>query len=87
MTPTATAATPPGLLADTRTGWYLIAANRRVEAGPFPTREAARRAARWMDEQGEGVNPAPWRPLFSRSGLLVGSRWRPARKPSGQSAV
>lgn len=87
MTTTLGLATPPGLLHDTRAGWYLLAANRVVECGPFPDQETAERAAVWMDERGEGANPAPWTPRYSRSGLTVGSRWRPTRRPAGQGAV
>lgn len=82
-----TTSAQPGLLTDTRTGWYLLARNNVVECGPFPDEATAERAAAWMDERGEGVNPSPWRPLFSGTGLRVGSRWRPARRPAGQVAV
>lgn len=76
----------PGVLQGTRTGWYLIAANQRVEAGPFADELEANAAAVWMDEHARGVNPAPWSPLFSRTGLQIGSRWRPTR-PAGQAPV
>lgn len=69
----------PGVLGDTRRGWYLIAENNRVEAGPFPDEDAAQRGAVWLEVSGRGVNPSPWRPLFSRTGLRIGSRWRPTR--------
>ncbi len=68
-------------------GWYLIAANCRVEAGPFPDEDTARLAADWLDDQGMGVHPAweptedeplvaPYRPAYSAVGLIVGSRKR-----------
>ena len=76
----------PGVLRGTRTGWYLIAANGRVEAGPFQDEAAAEYAARWMDDEARGVNPAPWLPKYSHAGLQIGSRWRPTR-PAGQAAV
>lgn len=63
-------------------GWYLVAANTRVEAGPFLTEEAAAHAARWLDNQCLGVHPAPYVPRHSRTGLLIGSRVRD-RKPQG----
>lgn len=39
-------------------GWYLIAENTRVEAGPFATEEEAVDAAWWLDDQAMGVHPA-----------------------------
>lgn len=57
-------------------GWYLIAANLRVEAGPFIAVEDAMSAAVWLDDQSEGVHPAPWAPRYSTTGLLIGSRIR-----------
>lgn len=78
--------TPPGLLEGTRSGWYLIAANSRVEVGPFADEDTAARAARWLEDRGLGVYPSPWSPRFSRTGLAVGSRWRPAR-PARQRTV
>lgn len=63
-------------------GWYLVAANRRVEAGPFASRLAALAAARWMDDHGRGVNPAPWQPVQSRTRLMVGARYRRPRLDS-----
>lgn len=76
----------PGTLSGTRTGWYLVAANRRVEAGPFATEQDAHDAAWWLEDRGRGVNPSPWVPQFSRTGLQIGSRWRPAR-PTRQPGV
>lgn len=66
-------------------GWYLIAENTRVEAGPFATEEDAEKAAWWLDEECLGVHPAyeeglPYRPRFSAHGLLVGSRVRDRKK-------
>lgn len=58
-------------------GWYLIAANHRVEVGPYPDREAAEAAAVLLDEQTRGVNPGPWWPLLSPRGLLIGTRIKP----------
>lgn len=68
------------MLEGTRTGWYLIAADQRVEAGPFATEGDAVRAAGWLDDHGMGAHPAPWRPHFSRAGLSIGNRWRPRRQ-------
>lgn len=69
----------PGRMATHGPGWYLIAENQRVEAGPFATDTDARMAARWMEDNGWGVNPAPWSTRHSAVGLLVGSRFRLAR--------
>jgi hypothetical protein len=63
-------------------GWYLIADNTRVEAGPFLTAESARHAADWLEDQALGVHPAPYAPRYSAVGLLVGSRVRDRRKES-----
>jgi hypothetical protein len=57
-------------------GYYLIAANDRVEAGPFPSLVACLRAMAWMDDHAMGVHPAPWTTRYSRNGLLIGSRIR-----------
>ena len=62
-------------------GWYLVAANDRVEAGPFLTEDAALWAGDWLEDQCLGVHPAhedgpPYLPRYSASGLLVGSRVR-----------
>lgn len=64
-------------------GWYLIAANRRVEAGPFSTQEEAEAVASYMDEHSLGVNPSPWRPAFSPRGLTIGTRVRATRHKVG----
>lgn len=69
----------PGVLPGGGPGWYLVAENTRVEAGPFPDRETADAAARWLDDHGRGVNPWPWRSVRSRQGLIVGSRYRGGR--------
>lgn len=55
-------------------GWYLAAANMITEAGPFPTKADALAAARWMDDTGHGVNPAPYTPFYSPRGVTVGIR-------------
>jgi hypothetical protein len=57
-------------------GWYLVAANARVEAGPFLTEQAAAHAAEWLDDSSLGVHPSPWEPRYSAVGLIVGSRIR-----------
>lgn len=57
-------------------GWYLVAANTRVEAGPFLTEDSAAHAAAWLDDQALGVHPEPYVPRYSASGLIVGSRIR-----------
>lgn len=68
-------------------GWYLVAANTRVEAGPFLTEQAAERAAEWLDENSEGVHPAPWTPRHSAVGLIIGSRVRDrSKKHAGELA-
>lgn len=72
----------PGRIGTHGPGWYLVAANDRVEAGPFPCETTAERAAQWLDDQGMGVNPAPWTWRHSAVGLLVGSRFRVSR-PKG----
>lgn len=68
-------------------GWYLIAANNRVEVGPYPTQEAAERAAERLEREARGINPAPWWPLRSPRGLLIGTRVKPKqighRRPAG----
>lgn len=77
-------------------GWYLIAANTRVEAGPFLTEESALYAAHWLDEACMGVHPTwepeepedgsepapvpPYQPRYSAAGLLIGSRVRDRKK-------
>lgn len=61
-------------------GWYLVASNTRVEAGPFLTKDAAWHAALWMEDESLGVHPGPYRPRYSATGLLIGSRVRD-RKP------
>lgn len=63
-------------------GWYLIAANTRVEAGPFLTQDTATHAADVLDARSEGVHPAPWEPRYSAIGLLIGSRVRDRGKKS-----
>lgn len=60
-------------------GVYLIGANSRVECGPFDSDRDAQAAMTWMERNGYGVHPAPWRLYESKSGLLVGSRLRPPR--------
>ena len=67
-------------------GYYLIAMNDRVEAGPFATMAAALRAAGWMEDHGMGVHPGPWAPRWSEVGLLVGTRIR-TRRPISPSEV
>ena len=62
-------------------GWYLVSVNTRVEAGPFLSPCCARAAATWLDDQARGVNPAPWHPAYSGSGLVIGSRLRLRRVP------
>lgn len=57
-------------------GWFLISSNGRVEAGPFLGMGPAFVAAQWMEDHSRGVNPGPWRPVYSRIGLVVGSRYR-----------
>lgn len=80
-------------------GWYLIAANARVEAGPFPDETTALLAADWLDDRGLGVHPTwepeedeptppPYRPAYSLVGLIIGSRKRDrARKSQKELAV
>lgn len=61
-------------------GWYLVSmANSFVEAGPFPTEREAILAGLWMDDEARGVNPQPYEPVYSRRGIIVGSRRRPGR--------
>lgn len=64
-------------------GWYLVAANARVEAGPFLSVEDAEAAARWMSDRCYGVHPAPWSPRYSAQGLLIGSRIRERSQAEG----
>lgn len=72
-------------------GWYLVAANARVEAGPFLTEASALYASHWLDETGHGVHPTlepteeeeyppAYRPRYSGQGLLIGSRVRDRKK-------
>ena len=58
-------------------GWYLIAANDRVECGPFASMAAALRAGAWLEDNGMGVHPGPWTLRWSATGLLIGSRTKP----------
>lgn len=39
-------------------GWYLVASNGRVEAGPFLTEQTATAAAWWIEDHCQGVHPA-----------------------------
>ena len=57
-------------------GWFLIAANKRVESGPYEDERAALDAAFWMEDNGYGVHPLPWTPRHSATGLIIGSRSR-----------
>lgn len=61
-------------------GWYLVATNTRVEAGPFLTELAAAEAADWLEDHALGVHPGPWEPRHSSQGLLIGSRVRDRKK-------
>lgn len=61
-------------------GWYLVAANQRVEAGPFLSEPDAVLAARWLDDECLGVHPAPYSTRWSGQGLLIGSRIRDRRR-------
>ena len=70
-----TCALVPGTI-DWGPGWYLVADNQRVEAGPFLTELAAYAVAQWLDDRALGVHPAPYRARHSRTGLLIGSRIR-----------
>lgn len=61
-------------------GWYLQSQhNLMVECGPFPTEAAAILAGLELDEQGRGVNPQLWEPVYSARGLVVGARRRASR--------
>jgi len=60
-------------------GWYLSAANGITEAGPFATESDAQAAARWLSENGYGVNPEPYEPFHSDRGVTVGIRRKPAQ--------
>lgn len=71
----------PGVLRGVRQGYYLVAANFRVEAGPFGTIDAAYAAAVWLEDECRGVHPAPWRPVWARNGLLIGTRLKASRLP------
>lgn len=57
-------------------GWYLVALNDRVEAGPFASGADAALGAWWLDEHSHGVHPSPWMLRWSGTGLLIGSRIR-----------
>ncbi len=60
-------------------GWYLVGANNVTEAGPFTSEGEADTCAAWMDDQGLGVNPSPWRPVYASRGLRIGVRYRQRR--------
>jgi len=66
-------------------GWYLIADNTRVEAGPFLTDVAAKEGAEWLEDHALGVHPAPYVPRWSAHGLLIGSRVRERRRKPGDT--
>lgn len=82
-------------------GWFLIAANDRVEAGPFLTEDAALYAGDWLEDSCMGVHPAwelgvkyddgeeydgpPYQPRYSAVGLIVGSRVRDRGKKKGDT--
>lgn len=57
-----------------------MAANSRVEAGPFATDVDAKEGAVWLDDECLGVHPGPYVPRYSATGLLIGSRVRERRK-------
>lgn len=61
-------------------GFYLVAENDRVEAGPFRSYAAALRAMGWLEDNARGVHPGPWTTRWSSQGLLIGSRIRDRRK-------
>lgn len=64
-------------------GWYLMSLhNSYVEAGPYRTETEALEVSLWMDDEARGVNPQPYQPLFSRTGLTVGTRRREPRPRS-----
>lgn len=68
-------------------GWYLMSLhNSYVEAGPFATEQEALTTSLWMDDEARGVNPQPYQPLFSRTGLTVGTRRREPRPRSAARA-
>lgn len=62
-------------------GYFLVAANKRVECGPFDTEQDASKAAEWLEDQSLGVHPYPWRVVYTPVGLLVGSKCRAASEP------
>jgi len=68
-------------------GWYLIAANSKVEAGPFRDQAQAEGAARWMDDQALGVNPLPYVAVEAPRGLIIGSRYRTGRRGGNRARV
>lgn len=69
----------PGLLPH-GPGWYLVSlGNATVEAGPYRTETDALQASLWMDDEGLGVNPQPYQPIYSWRGLVIGSRRRQGR--------
>lgn len=69
----------PGTIGKVR-GWYLIAANGRVEAGAFASEADALAAAEWLDDNSRGVHPYPWTVTWARQGLLVGTRLKKATR-------
>lgn len=73
----------PGVLPGNGPGWYLIAANKIVELGPFASDEDAQFAAEWMDNHGWGRNPAPWTPCWSPRGMTLDTRKRNRRRSVG----
>lgn len=70
----------PGVGREGDPGWYLIAANKIVELGPFASETAAEAGAHWMDLHGYGRNPAPWTPTWSPRGMTLDTRKRNRRK-------
>lgn len=81
----------PGTI-DWGPGWYLVAANARVEAGPFPSEAAALAGGGWLEDGAMGVHPAwevgpPYLPRYSQVGLIVGSRLRDRGKKSAGELV
>lgn len=61
-------------------GWYLVSAhNQIVECGPFGTEGEAIAAGLFLDDEGRGVNPQLWEPVYSARGLVVGARRRASR--------
>lgn len=63
---------PSDLLAPWGPGWYVVAADRAAEAGPFRSRDDALTWGEHLEDNGYGVHPGPYSPHHSAEPLVIG---------------